>query len=147
MPELGPAELADRGIAPVRRSHWKPEGQEQPDQPGDPPGKAAGKSKKQQKRERKQERRKGGVCTSFLQGACQYGDSCRSGVPSPGATARAVRVPAGGLRCRFGHDPAEYLSSAPPNLPGPCPMQDACTAGDRPAGALAAPRSGCTRTA
>ena len=75
MPELPPAELAERGIAPIKRSHWKPATEAHPDPEAQAPG--TGKSKRQQKRERKVERRKGTVCTPFLQGACQYGDSCR----------------------------------------------------------------------
>ena len=46
-----------------------------------------------------------------------------------------------GAGCRFGHDTAEYLSSAAPNMPGACPLQGTCTAG-RPTVALE-----CTCTA
>ena len=40
------------------------------------------------------------VCNNFLNGTCTYGDGCR-----------------------FGHDAAAYLSTAPANLPGPCPAE------------------------
>ena len=40
------------------------------------------------------------VCNNFLIGRCAYGGECR-----------------------FGHDAAEYLKTAPANLPGPCPQE------------------------
>ena len=79
MPDLSPAELVDKSIAPIKRSHWRPAEADKPDsQLPTEPSKAAAKSKKQQKRDRKEQQKKAGVCTSFLQGNCVHGDTCRS---------------------------------------------------------------------
>ena len=109
MAEETPEELLAKGVAPIKRAHWKPaEPEQQPEQPA--PQRAQAKSKKQQKRERSEQKSRGkGVCHAHLQNSCPYGDACR-----------------------FSHNAADFLAGAAANLPGPCPLQDACTAGAWP---------------